>query len=337
MNLYLITDMPGTPRSPRVGLDEVRFTALNRAIAFFNELCTELTSFIHDFAHRYLSADGQHIMNTFTAAYARILKMMHKVRNEHDKREVLQQLKICLNDLLKFYRNCDLGATDAPDITKWRWVKLRERVEKWQQTADKHNWEYALEIKPKRWREPWWNGGSQHWGVNLYLITDMPGTPRSPRVGLDEVRFTSLNNAIAFYDDLCTYLGAVIHDPAVYNYLSDDGQHIVRTFTHRRQKISSMMRKVKNEHDKRELLQQLKIRLNDLLRFYRNCDLGTTDAPNIAKWRWVKLRERAEEWQQTADTHDWKDALEIKPRPWNEPWWDGGSQHWGVPEAERFI
>ena len=165
MNLYLITDMPGTPRSPRVGLDEVRFTALNRAIAFFDELCTELTSFIHDFAHRYLSADGQHIMNTFTAAYARILKMMHKVRNEHDKREVLQQLKICLNDLLKFYRNCDLGATDAPDITKWRWVKLRERVEKWQQTADKHNWEYALEIKPKRWREPWWNGGSQHWGV----------------------------------------------------------------------------------------------------------------------------------------------------------------------------
>ena len=106
-------------------------------------------------------------MHTFTAAYARILKMMHKVRNEHDKREVIQQLKIRLNDLHKFYRNCDLGATDAPDITKWRWVKLSERAEKWQQTADKHtgNWEYALEIKPKPRREPWWNGGSQQWGV----------------------------------------------------------------------------------------------------------------------------------------------------------------------------
>ena len=109
------------------------------------------------------------------------------------------------------------------------------------------------------------------------------------------------------------------------------------TFTHAAQKICSMMKKVRNEHDKRELLQQLKIHFNDLLRFYRNCDLGTTDAPDIAKWRWVKLRERAEKWQQRADTYNWEYALEIEPKPWREPWWNGGSRQWGVPEAERFM
>ena len=158
--------------------------------------------------------------------------------------------------------------------------------------------------------------------MNLYLITDMPGTPRSPRVGLDKVRFTALNNAISFYDELCTELAAFIHE-CVYPYLSADGQHTVRTFAHAAQQICSMMHKIRNEHDKRELLQRLKIRFNDLLRFYRNCDLGTTDAPDIAKWRWVKLRERAEKWQQTADTHDWSHRLNIEPKIWSEPWWDG--------------
>ena len=104
-------------------------------------------------------------MRTFTASRARILKMQHEIRNEHDKRAVIQQLKIRLNDLLKLYKNFDLGSTDAPDITKWRWVKLRERVEKWQQTADKYDWKYDLKIEPKVRREPWWDGGAQHWGV----------------------------------------------------------------------------------------------------------------------------------------------------------------------------
>jgi hypothetical protein len=173
--------------------------------------------------------------------------------------------------------------------------------------------------------------------MNPYLITDMPGTPKSPKVGLDEVRYTPLNNAIRFYDELCTELGTFYKDDEVYPHFTVEGQHIVHTFTEARWKITSMMLRVKNEHDKRELLQQLKIRLNDLLRFYRNCDLSTTDAPALAKWRWVKLRERVEKWQERAHEHNWKFDLKIEPKVRDEPWWNGGARQWGVPEAERFT
>ena len=66
MNSYLITAMPGTPRTPRVGLDEVRYTVLTSAILFYEELCSELTWFIHEFAWRWFSDEGLHIMRTFT-------------------------------------------------------------------------------------------------------------------------------------------------------------------------------------------------------------------------------------------------------------------------------
>jgi len=159
--------------------------------------------------------------------------------------------------------------------------------------------------------------------MNSYLITDMPGTPRSPRVGSDEVRFTSLNRAILFYDELCSDLLAFTKNEDVYRYFTADGQHIVHTFTNAERQCDLMKCRVKTEHDKRKLLQRYKTMLHQLLGLYRNCDLGTTDAPDIAKWRWVKLRERAEKWQQTADTHDWSHRLNIEPKIWSEPWWGG--------------
>ena len=156
------------------------------------------------------------------------------------------------------------------------------------------------------------------WDMNLYLITDMPGTPRSPR----SPRFTSLNRAIDFYDELCTELNAFTKNEDVYPYLTANGRHIVRTFTDASTKCDLMKYGAKTENDKRLLLQRYKTLLNQLLGLYRNCDLSITEAPVIAKWRWRKLRERAETWQQKADTHDWSVALEIEPKIWSADWPD---------------
>ena len=164
--------------------------------------------------------------------------------------------------------------------------------------------------------------------MNSYLITDMPGT----------FRFTCVDRAISFYSELCTELLAFARDGDdgdIESNLTDDEVHVLRSFS---QAFTNFDASVPTtEINKRSLLHGWKTLLNQLLVFYANSNFRNTEAADISKWRWFKVRERAEKWQKKADTHDWSDSLKIEPNLWSEPWWHGGARHWGVPEAERFF
>jgi hypothetical protein len=160
--------------------------------------------------------------------------------------------------------------------------------------------------------------------THLTRLGHSPARTATARLGLDDVTFTSVVRAILFYDELCTDLNAYIHCEDVYPYLTADGKHYALTFGRARTTNGLLGHRVKDsDHDKRILLERHKTLFNQLLTFYKECDLQITDAPGLAKWRWVKLKERAEKWQKQADRHDWVIQLEIKPKIWKEPWWYG--------------